>query len=98
MREFKMWIGGKWVSAASGQTLTTVNPATGKEIARIPLGGAEDVDRAGAVWINDHMIIGAELPWGGYKESGFGRENGILGLEEFTQVKLISINREDAKT
>ncbi len=48
--------------------------------------------RAGAVWINDHMIIGAELPWGGYKESGYGRENGILGLEEFTQVKLISLN------
>jgi acyl-CoA reductase-like NAD-dependent aldehyde dehydrogenase len=54
--------------------------------------------RAGAVWINDHMIIGAELPWGGYKQSGFGRENGILGLEEFTQVKLISVNREDDKT
>jgi acyl-CoA reductase-like NAD-dependent aldehyde dehydrogenase len=48
--------------------------------------------RAGAVWINDHMIIGAELPWGGYKESGYGRENGILGLEEFTQVKLISLD------
>jgi acyl-CoA reductase-like NAD-dependent aldehyde dehydrogenase len=51
-----------------------------------------DQIRAGAVWINDHMIIGAELPWGGYKESGFGRENGILGLEEFTQVKLISLD------
>ena len=48
--------------------------------------------RAGAVWINDHMVIGAELPWGGYKESGFGRENGVLGLEEFSQVKLISLN------
>jgi acyl-CoA reductase-like NAD-dependent aldehyde dehydrogenase len=48
--------------------------------------------RAGAVWINDHMIIGAELPWGGYKQSGYGRENGILGLEEFTQVKLISLD------
>jgi betaine-aldehyde dehydrogenase len=48
--------------------------------------------RAGAVWINDHMIIGVELPWGGYKQSGYGRENGILGLEEFTQVKLISLD------
>jgi acyl-CoA reductase-like NAD-dependent aldehyde dehydrogenase len=50
--------------------------------------------RAGAVWLNDHMLIGAELPWGGYKESGYGRENGIVGLEEFSQVKLISINME----
>jgi acyl-CoA reductase-like NAD-dependent aldehyde dehydrogenase len=35
MREYKMWIGGKWVSAASGKTLTEVNPATGEKIARV---------------------------------------------------------------
>ncbi len=47
---------------------------------------------AGAVWINDHMIIGNELPWGGFKESGFGKENHNLGLEEYTQLKLISLD------
>jgi acyl-CoA reductase-like NAD-dependent aldehyde dehydrogenase len=47
---------------------------------------------AGAVWINDHMIIGNELPWGGAKESGFGKENGIMGLEEYTQMKQISLD------
>jgi acyl-CoA reductase-like NAD-dependent aldehyde dehydrogenase len=47
---------------------------------------------AGAVWINDHMIIGNELPWGGFKESGFGKENHTLGLEEYTQLKLISLD------
>ena len=38
------------------------------------------------------MIIGNELPWGGFKESGFGKENHILGLEEYTQLKLISLD------
>lgn len=52
---------------------------------------ANDIN-AGAVWINDHMIIGNELPWGGFKESGFGKENHILGLEEYTQLKLISLD------
>ncbi len=47
---------------------------------------------AGAVWINDHMIIGNELPWGGAKESGFGKENHNMGLEEYTQMKLISLD------
>ncbi|NLE08450.1 MAG: aldehyde dehydrogenase [Dehalococcoidales bacterium] len=47
---------------------------------------------AGAVWINDHMIIGNELPWGGVKESGFGKENHTSGLEEYTQQKLISLD------
>ncbi|MFA5308670.1 MAG: aldehyde dehydrogenase family protein [Dehalococcoidales bacterium] len=47
---------------------------------------------AGAVWINDHMIIGNELPWGGFKESGFGKENHVVGLEEYTQFKLISLD------
>ena len=47
---------------------------------------------AGAVWVNDHMIIGNELPWGGIKESGFGKENHNVGLEEYTQLKLISLD------
>ncbi|MGD9393404.1 MAG: aldehyde dehydrogenase family protein [Dehalococcoidia bacterium] len=47
--------------------------------------------RTGTVWINNHLLFGSELPWGGYKESGCGKENGVLGLEEYTQVKLISL-------
>jgi len=50
---------------------------------------------AGAVWVNDHMVIGAELPWGGFKESGFGKENAVVGLEEFTQVKTIGVELTD---
>ncbi|HSW58337.1 MAG TPA: aldehyde dehydrogenase family protein [Dehalococcoidales bacterium] len=50
---------------------------------------------AGAVWINDHMIIGHELPWGGFKESGFGKENGVAGLVEYTQLKQIGVDLTD---
>ncbi len=48
--------------------------------------------RAGAVWINDHMIIGNELPWGGFRQSGFGKENHTMGLMEYLQHKLISLD------
>ena len=42
----RMVIGGEQVDAADGQTFDIVNPATGKVIAKAPLGGREDVDRA----------------------------------------------------
>ncbi|MBS1893253.1 MAG: aldehyde dehydrogenase family protein, partial [Actinobacteria bacterium] len=45
-REFKMLIDGEWVSAASGETFTCVDPYDGVEWGSVPAGGAEDVDRA----------------------------------------------------
>lgn len=42
----RMVIGGEQVDAADGQTFDVVNPATGKVIAKAPLGGREDIDRA----------------------------------------------------
>jgi acyl-CoA reductase-like NAD-dependent aldehyde dehydrogenase len=48
--------------------------------------------KAGAVWINDHLTISPEMPWGGFKQSGFGKENSIIGLEEYTQMKLIAMD------
>ncbi len=47
---------------------------------------------AGTVWINDHMFIASDLPWGGYKESGLGKEGSILGILEYTQLKVISLD------
>ena len=44
--DVKMIIGGEQVDAADGQTFEVVNPATGEVIARAPLGGPEDVNRA----------------------------------------------------
>ncbi|MDR2487442.1 MAG: aldehyde dehydrogenase [Clostridiales Family XIII bacterium] len=46
MIEKKMYIGGEWVQAASGDTLTTVNPSTGEPFGIAPSAGAADIDRA----------------------------------------------------
>jgi betaine-aldehyde dehydrogenase len=45
--------------------------------------------KAGTVWVNTYYTIPAENPWGGYKQSGIGRENGIYGLEAFLEIKTI---------
>ncbi len=43
--------------------------------------------RAGAVWVNDHIPIISEMPHGGYKESGFGKDMSTYSFEEYTVVK-----------
>ena len=43
--------------------------------------------RAGTIWINDFHLISAEAPFGGYKQSGIGRELGTWGLHEYTEIK-----------
>ncbi|WP_221564639.1 betaine-aldehyde dehydrogenase [Alkalihalobacillus sp. TS-13] len=48
--------------------------------------------RLGTVWINDFHPYFAQAPWGGYKQSGIGRELGKQGLEEYTEVKHIFEN------
>jgi len=46
---------------------------------------------AGSVWVNSHSDIEPQSPYGGYKQSGFGRSGGMEGLHEFLQVKNIRI-------
>lgn len=46
----------------------------------------------GTVWVNDFNIYFAQAPWGGYKQSGMGRELGRPGLEEYTEIKHIYQN------
>jgi aldehyde dehydrogenase (NAD+) len=48
--------------------------------------------RTGTVWINDYHLLNALAPFGGYKQSGVGRELGPHGLLEFTQVKHIHVD------
>jgi phenylacetaldehyde dehydrogenase len=46
--------------------------------------------RAGSVWINCHNVFDASLPFGGYKESGWGREMGEFVLNNYTEVKAVT--------
>ncbi|MDT2006632.1 aldehyde dehydrogenase family protein [Rhodococcus opacus] len=46
----------------------------------------------GNVWINNHLTVAADLPIGGFNQSGYGKEGGALGIEEFTRVKQIGID------
>lgn len=45
--------------------------------------------RAGTVWINAYRIVAPNAPFGGFKQSGIGRENGIDGLREYTESKSV---------
>jgi acyl-CoA reductase-like NAD-dependent aldehyde dehydrogenase len=48
--------------------------------------------RAGVVWINDTQPAPTEAPWGGYKQSGVGRELGAHGVEDYLETKHIWVN------
>jgi acyl-CoA reductase-like NAD-dependent aldehyde dehydrogenase len=48
--------------------------------------------RAGTVWVNAHHLFGPTTPWGGYKESGIGRENGLDAIEAYTERKTVWIH------
>lgn len=51
---------------------------------------AQRMIRAGTVWINDHIPIVSEMPHGGMKQSGFGKDMSKYSLEEYTVVKHVS--------
>jgi betaine-aldehyde dehydrogenase len=80
---------------AATRTRTVVDPATGEP----PVAASawtRDVFRAqraarkleaGTVWIDEHLAIGSEMPHGGVKGSGFGKDMSMYALEEYTVVK-----------
>lgn len=45
----------------------------------------------GTAWVNNHLELGADIPFGGAKQSGIGVENGVEGLHEFTQLHVVNI-------
>jgi phenylacetaldehyde dehydrogenase len=46
----------------------------------------------GMVWVNDHHRLDPASPWGGFKESGIGRETGIESFDHFSEVRTVTIN------
>ena len=49
--------------------------------------------RAGCVWVNDHIPIISEMPHGGMKESGFGKDMSSYSFDEYTVVKHVMYDR-----
>jgi acyl-CoA reductase-like NAD-dependent aldehyde dehydrogenase len=47
--------------------------------------------KAGAVWVNCYGLADTSMPFGGYKQSGFGRENGKYAIDLFTQIKSVYV-------
>jgi aldehyde dehydrogenase (NAD+) len=48
--------------------------------------------RAGTVWVNTYRAVSFMAPFGGYKKSGIGRENGQSAIDEYLQTKCVWIN------
>ncbi|MDH7797532.1 MULTISPECIES: aldehyde dehydrogenase family protein [unclassified Beijerinckia] len=61
--------------------------------------GAEVAARieAGTVWVNHHVGSEADIPFGGFKESGVGREHGVIGLQSYMEAQVISVPVPQAK-
>lgn len=52
--------------------------------------------RAGIVWVNTYRVVSPIAPFGGYKESGYGRESGMQAVYDYTRPKTVWINTSDA--
>ena len=53
--------------------------------------------KAGTTWINNYNLTPVQLPWGGFKKSGIGSENGIGGVEAWTQWKSVYVEMGDVE-
>ncbi|MCS7126978.1 MAG: aldehyde dehydrogenase family protein [Thaumarchaeota archaeon] len=50
--------------------------------------------KAGAVWINTYYTLPVEMPWGGFKQSGIGRNNTVLAIEHYLEIKGIYLDSQ----
>jgi len=48
----------------------------------------------GTVWVNDHITMSTEMPHGGFKQSGYGKDMSMYALEDYTVVKHVMVNLE----
>jgi len=53
--------------------------------------------QAGSVWVNTYRALAAQAPFGGFKESGIGRERGEVGLHEYLTTRNVMIDFSDAE-
>jgi betaine-aldehyde dehydrogenase len=50
--------------------------------------------RFGCVWVNDHITIASEMPHGGFKQSGYGKDLSQYAIEDYTEIKHVMVNLE----
>ncbi|HEY0959709.1 MAG TPA: aldehyde dehydrogenase family protein [Novosphingobium sp.] len=67
-----------------GGTVWTSDATRGEAVARRI--------ESGTVWVNRHLDLPFDVPFGGAKQSGIGRQQGVEGLEEFTQARIVNVN------
>jgi betaine-aldehyde dehydrogenase len=51
--------------------------------------------RAGSVWINTHQTLASEMPHGGFKQSGYGKDFSAYSVEDYTVIKHVLVNLEE---
>src|SRR5262249_4491337 len=51
----------------------------------------------GTVWVNDHLPLTAEMPHGGFKQSGFGKDMSLYAIEDYTQIKHVMLDTTGAR-
>lgn len=103
--EERMLIDGELVASCNGSVFETVNPATEEVLGVVADAGADELDRAigaarrvvddgawatGTVGVNGGVWYSPDVPFGGYKQSGIGREMGFAGFEEYLETKAIA--------
>jgi aldehyde dehydrogenase (NAD+) len=53
--------------------------------------------QAGTVWVNDYHLLNPKYPFGGYKQSGVGREHGLLGVLEYMEAKHVHVGVDNTR-
>ena len=79
------------IGKANGVNYGLASSVWGKDIRRCM--EVASALKFGTVWINEHGALMSEMPHGGYKQSGFGKDLSMYSLEEYTQVKHVYIDR-----
>ena len=51
--------------------------------------------RFGSVWVNDHIPLVSEMPHGGFKQSGYGKDMSAYALEDYTEIKHVMVSPKE---
>lgn len=113
MKTYKFYAAGRWHEPASGDYFESFDPTTAEPdlppgVINVVAAGiwsrdstrairiAERID-AGTVYINNYFNAATQSPVGGFKQSGYGRENGIQGMKAFMQTKSVWLDTDPSQ-